>query len=35
MRGKKIVMAKAKTQTWIDKVKAKYEEDRAREIIEN
>ena len=32
---KQIVMYKAKTQAWIDKVRARYDNDRANEIIES
>ena len=33
--GHNLVMAKAKTQDWIDKVKARYSEEDARKIIES
>lgn len=35
VRNKKMVMYKAKTQAWIDKVKLKYDEQKAKEIIES
>jgi hypothetical protein len=35
VRNKKMVMFKAKTQAWIDKVKRKYDEQKAKEIIES
>lgn len=35
LRNKKIVMFKAKTQAWIDKVKSKYDEQEAEKIIES
>jgi len=33
--GHKLVMAKAKTQAWVDKVKAKFSVDEARRILES
>ena len=35
LRNKQIVMFKTKTQAWIDKVKSKYDNQRAKEIIES
>jgi hypothetical protein len=33
--GHKLVMAKAKTQTWIDKILARYGEEQGRKIVES
>jgi hypothetical protein len=35
VRNKQIVMFKTKTQAWIDKVKLRYDETKAKEIIES
>lgn len=33
--GHKLIMAKAKTQTWIDKILARYGEEVGRKIVES
>jgi hypothetical protein len=35
LRNKQVVMFKTKTQAWIDKVKLRYDEQKAKEIIES